>query len=144
MPATATLRLVIRTSVPLEVTVHHASNPFASDGDSRYVDAAGAPSDRPSERRRLDADTEIEFAGEGALEIAGDGDIELENRSGAALDVRGRFTRLDAAPERGPALPPGSCWRIRVTPRAPVRVRRPGAADLGLRRLWRRLRGERA
>jgi hypothetical protein len=131
----------LRTTVPLTVTVYHAPNEFASDGDSAFRDAAGRPSDVASEQRRVDADTEIAFADQGALTITGDGEIELENRSDAELNVRGRFQRADASPERGPGLPPGARWQLRLAAGHPVRVRSPSALDRGLRGLWRRWRG---
>lgn len=133
----------LRTTVPLTVTVYHAPNEFGSDGDSAFRDADGRPSDAASGQRRLDADAEVVFPDQGSLTITGEGDIELENRSDAELDVRGRFQRLDASAERGPGLGPGSCWRLRLAAGHPVRVRSPGGLDRGLRRLWRRWRGER-
>ncbi|HSO07747.1 MAG TPA: hypothetical protein VLW45_10925 [Pelomicrobium sp.] len=136
--------LLIRAAAPLTVTVYHARNEFASDGDSPYLDAAGQPSDAASEVRRVDAEAVVEFADTGALRIDGAGEVELENRSDANLDVRGRFQRLDASADRGLQLAPGACWRVRLVPGQPLRIRRPSAADTWLRGLWRRWRGMRA
>jgi hypothetical protein len=132
--------LMIRTEHPVALTIFHARNEFASDGDSRYVDADGQPCDTPSSRRRIDGAVEVCFADEGSLQIDGPGDIELENLSDADLDVRGDFQRLDASVERGTVLAPGSCWRVRLAPGDAVRVRHPGAADRWLARLWQRWR----
>lgn len=136
--------LLIRTAAPVTVTVYHERNAFASDGDSPYLDPAGQPSDIASDQRQVGGEASLAFADGGGLRIDGAGEIDLENRSNATLDVRGRFQRLDASPERGPLLPPGASWRVRLVAGQPLRVRRPAAAEGWLAGLWRRWRGERA